>query len=170
MPNDNLKKYYDYLRTNGADVAPDYNRFVSALSDEDNAKKYHSYLLENGFDAPSDYNVFANRLGLVKKKEVSQSTQNGGGISSAISKTVQKQPSVSSVAKKPKGEIYTDDNGVQFQYKNNTWNKIGDIYKDTGETQVSGQPGNQQRVPILKKEEGWKKLEDRNQIKKLNYQ
>ena len=96
MPNDNLKKYYDYLKANNADVAPTYDAFANALSDENNAKKYHSYLINNGFDAPSDYNKFVNRLGLLKKKEVSQSTQENQDTSLDGSDKGEKKQSVSS--------------------------------------------------------------------------
>ena len=70
MPNDNLKKYYSYLKSNGADVAPTYEAFANALSYENNAKKYHSYLLKNKFDAPQSYDVFSQKLGIVKKKKL----------------------------------------------------------------------------------------------------
>lgn len=62
MPNDNLKQYYSYLKSNGADVAPTYDAFASALSNEENAKKYHSYLLNNGFDTPKSYDSFSQTL------------------------------------------------------------------------------------------------------------
>ena len=68
MPNDNLKKYYSYLKSNGADVAPTYDSFVSTLSNEANAKKYYSYLQSSGFDTPPSYDQFANTLGIKKKR------------------------------------------------------------------------------------------------------
>jgi hypothetical protein len=53
MPNDrSITKYYAYLKSNGAEVAPTYDSFVSTLSNEANAKKYYSYLQSNGFDTP----------------------------------------------------------------------------------------------------------------------
>jgi hypothetical protein len=96
MPNDNLKKYYDYLKSNGADVAPSYDSFANSLSNENNAKKYHSYLINNGFDAPKDYNNFVSTLGLLKKKEVSQSTQVDQVTSLDGSNKEKKKQSVSS--------------------------------------------------------------------------
>ena len=43
MP-DQFEQYYKYLKTNGADVAPDFNSFKNTLSNYDNASKYYSYL------------------------------------------------------------------------------------------------------------------------------
>jgi hypothetical protein len=122
MPNDNLKKYYDYLKANNADVAPNYDAFANALSDENNAKKYHSYLLNNGFDAPKDYNVFVNRLGLVKKKEVSQSTPKNGTVSSVTQEMVRKKRS----------EYSSPDDGIYSNPENNqNYKKVSGVwYKD----------------------------------------
>lgn len=123
MPNDNLKQYYSYLKSNGADVAPTYESFVSTLSNESNAKKYHSYLVSNGFDAPKTYDSFAQTLGL-KKKEESQSTLVQDNTSSdRLDKTTTK-PTVSSSLK---GDgIYT----IQGQPEGTFYKKIGnDWYK-----------------------------------------
>ena len=98
MPNDNLKKYYSYLKSSGADVAPTYDSFVSTLSNESNAKKYHSYLLSNGFDAPKTYDSFAQTLGL-KKKEVSQSTLDQSNTSSDRLSSTTTKPTASSSLK-----------------------------------------------------------------------
>lgn len=108
MPNDNLKKYYSYLKSNGADVAPTYEAFANALSDENNAKKYHSYLLKNKFDAPQSYDVFSQKLGIVKKKEttVLPSVQKPKPISSDTQPKATQKPLGISVSGKPEG-LYT---------------------------------------------------------------
>ena len=74
MP-DQFEQYYKYLKTNGADVAPDFNSFKNTLSNYDNASKYYSYLKDNQFDVPATYVSFADTFGL-KKKDI------GGPISS----------------------------------------------------------------------------------------
>ena len=70
--NPELKKYYSYLKQNGADVPPDYNSFESTLKDVNASKQYYDYLKKEGFDAPDNYDAFASTFGL-KKKESSQS-------------------------------------------------------------------------------------------------
>lgn len=127
MPNDNLKKYYSYLKSSGADVAPTYDSFVSTLSNESNAKKYHSYLLSNGFDAPKTYDSFAQTLGL-KKKEVSQSTLDQSNTSSDRLSSTTTKPTASSSLKE---EIYILPNNPGALYKKNGkhWSKkIGQNY------------------------------------------
>ena len=118
MPNDNLKKYYSYLKSNGADVAPTYDSFVSTLSNEANAKKYYSYLQSNGFDTPPSYDQFANTLGIKKKDP----TASGSGTSSSgrLSNTTTK-PTASSSSK---GEIFTGYPGKEekpYQFKDGKW-------------------------------------------------
>ena len=66
MP-DQFEQYYKYLKTNGADVAPDFNSFKNTLSNYDNASKYYSYLKDNQFDVPATYDSFADTFGLKKK-------------------------------------------------------------------------------------------------------
>jgi len=67
MP-DQFEQYYKYLKTNGADVAPDFNSFKNTLSNYDNASKYYSYLKDNQFDVPATYDSFADTFGLKKKR------------------------------------------------------------------------------------------------------
>lgn len=66
-------KYYEYLKKNGADVAPTYESFVSTMSDSTSAQKYHQYLVKENFDAPDDYNSWAKSIAVgeysVKKKD-----------------------------------------------------------------------------------------------------
>ena len=66
MP-DQFEQYYKYLKTNGADVAPDFNSFKNTLSNYDNSSKYYSYLKDNQFDVPATYDSFADTFGLKKK-------------------------------------------------------------------------------------------------------
>jgi hypothetical protein len=68
MP-DQFEQYYKYLKTNGADVAPDFNSFKNTLSNYDNASKYYSYLKDNQFDVPATYDSFADTFGLKKKDQ-----------------------------------------------------------------------------------------------------
>ena len=67
MP-DQLAKYYEYLKSNGADVAPSLESFKSTLSNEKTAKQYYSYLRDNQFDAPDTFDSFVNTFGLKKKE------------------------------------------------------------------------------------------------------
>lgn len=66
-------KYYEYLKSNGADVAPTYESFVNTMSDPSTAQKYHQYLVKENFDAPDNYNSWAKSLSVgeyaVKKKD-----------------------------------------------------------------------------------------------------
>ena len=66
MP-DQFEQYYKYLKSNGADVAPDFNSFKNTLSDYNTASKYYSYLKDNNFDVPDSYDSFAGTFGLKKK-------------------------------------------------------------------------------------------------------
>lgn len=120
MPNDNLKQYYSYLKSNGADVAPTYDAFASALSNEENAKKYHSYLLNNGFDTPKSYDSFSQTLGL-KKKDL---TASGSAVPSSerLSKTTTK-PTASSSSKGRADGLYSFPGQENATYKkeNGQW-------------------------------------------------
>jgi hypothetical protein len=62
--NFNVKKYYNYLKNNGADVAQSVESFYKTLLEKDNAEKYYKYLKENKFDVPDSYDSFINTLGL----------------------------------------------------------------------------------------------------------
>jgi hypothetical protein len=65
--NDELKKYYEYLKGANADVPPDFDSFATTLSDEKQAKTYFDYLKSNKFDAPETFDSFSETLGLKKK-------------------------------------------------------------------------------------------------------
>ncbi len=69
--NENLKQYYEYLKSVNADVPEDYESFATTLSDEAQAKTYFDYLKSNNFDAPDTYESFSETLGLQKKKDIS---------------------------------------------------------------------------------------------------
>lgn len=104
MP-DQLSKYYDYLKSNGADVAPSLESFKSTLSNEKTAKQYYSYLRENKFDAPETFDSFKSTFDLKKNENLSSPSldlqsqsvlQEGsklatGGVLTDISKGVSKQ-------------------------------------------------------------------------------
>ena len=107
MPNDNLQKYYSYLKSNGADVAPTYDSFVNTLSNEANAKKYYSYLQSNGFDTPPSYDQFASTLGIKKKDPTVGGSASGTGSSASS-----------------KGEIFTGYPGKgdkPYQFNDGKW-------------------------------------------------
>ena len=128
MPNDNLKQYYSYLKSSGADVAPTYESFVSTLSNESSAKKYHSYLLSKGFDAPKTYDSFAQTLGL-KKKVASQSTLDQSNTSSGRLSNTTTKPTASSSLKEEKVYILPNNPGALYKKNGNHWSKkIGQNY------------------------------------------
>jgi cytochrome c1 len=115
---------------------PEYNDVDDLTLAKKMIEKYPEYKNEVSFEP-------------LKKKEVSQSTRKDGAISSAISKTAQKQPSVSS------GEAY-NWNGKTYIYRNNAWEETA-LFE-----------GNK-LVPQSQKS-AFKKVTDRNKIKQLNYQ
>jgi len=128
MPNDNLKQYYSYLKSSGADVAPTYESFVSTLSDEVSAKKYHSYLLSKGFDAPKTYDSFAQTLGL-KKKAASQSTLDQSNTSSGRLSSTTTKPTASSSLKEEKVYILPNNPGALYKKNGKHWSKkVGQNY------------------------------------------
>lgn len=94
--NPELQKYYEYLKSNGADVPPDYTSFEKTLSDDVSAQKYYTYLKENNFEAPGTYESFSKTLGVgyVKKKGQSERTTSGVSDISSNSKSEQTVPSV----------------------------------------------------------------------------
>lgn len=120
MPNDNLKKYYSYLKSSGADVAPTYDAFATTLSNEENAKKYHSYLLNNGFDTPKSYDSFSQTLGL-KKKDL---TASGSAVPSSerLSKTTTKLTASSSSKGRADGLYsFPGQENATYKKENGQW-------------------------------------------------
>ncbi len=65
--NDELEKYYQYLKSNKADVPESYDSFRTTLQDEPQARKYFDYLKANKFDTPETYEMFSSTFGLKKK-------------------------------------------------------------------------------------------------------
>ena len=182
MPNDNLKKYYDYLKANNADVAPTYDAFANALSDENNAKKYHSYLLNNGFDAPKDYNVFVNRLGLVKKKEVSQSTPKKQVTSLDGSKT-EKQKHSESLSSANRWANVTQPRKTPEKYKTDDYIDIienkplkkntkvsvkTDTYVPEVEVQTIDAPSEKEAETMMQEDFGKKEFDSYQKIKDID--
>ena len=76
MP-DQIAQYYDYLKNNGADVAPSLESFQKTLSDEKSAKQYYDYLRNNKFDTPDTFDSFVNTFGLKKKESTNLSSSSG---------------------------------------------------------------------------------------------
>src|SRR6266566_1308324 len=61
---DPVEKYYNYLKSAGADVAPTLDSFKKTLSNDSSAQKYYGYLKANKFDAPPTYGSFSRTLGI----------------------------------------------------------------------------------------------------------
>lgn len=61
---DPVEKYYNYLKSAGADVAPNLDSFKKTLSNDSTAQQYYGYLKANKFDAPPTYGSFAKTLGI----------------------------------------------------------------------------------------------------------
>jgi len=91
MP-ENRKKYYEYLKSSGADVPPTYESFSSTLQDSGSAKQYYEYLKKEGFDAPDTFESFSSTMEIpvdVKKKAtplsqqttIAKATPKGSGVS-----------------------------------------------------------------------------------------
>lgn len=66
--NEELAKYYEYLKNAGADVPESFDSFAATLQDEKSARNYYSYLVDNEFDVPDSYESFAKTLALKKKE------------------------------------------------------------------------------------------------------
>lgn len=65
--NEELVKYYQYLKDNKADVPDTFESFHATLQDETEGKKYFDYLKDNDFDAPDTFESFVSTFGLKKK-------------------------------------------------------------------------------------------------------
>ena len=63
-----LEKYYNYLKSKGADVPDSFQSFSNTLSDEQQAKKYYQYVRQKGYDAPPTFESFSSTFGLKKKR------------------------------------------------------------------------------------------------------
>lgn len=69
--NENLEKYYNYLKGAQADVPDTFDSFQKTLSDETTAKQYYDYLKSSGFDAPDTFDSFSRTFELKKKSPTS---------------------------------------------------------------------------------------------------
>ncbi len=65
--NEELLKYYEYLKGQKADVPGTLESFQSTLQDDVSARKYYDYLRENDFDTPDSFESFQQTFGLKKK-------------------------------------------------------------------------------------------------------
>lgn len=65
--NEELLKYYEYLKGQKADVPDTFESFNATLSDDISARKYYDYLRQNDFDTPDSYESFQSTFGLKKK-------------------------------------------------------------------------------------------------------
>lgn len=74
--NEELNKYYEYLKGAGADVPDSFDSFSNTLSDEGNRETYYNYLRNEGYDTPETFESFNSTLfGTVKKKDDTQVSQ-----------------------------------------------------------------------------------------------
>jgi len=90
-----LEKYYNYLKSKGADVPDSFQSFSNTLSDEQQAKKYYQYVRQKGYDAPPTFESFSSTFGLKKKdteqdlpqdsKTTVSQSKNGGQLDPAFS-------------------------------------------------------------------------------------
>jgi hypothetical protein len=123
-----LKKYYDYLRTKGADVPGSYESFESTLKNEDAARKFHTYAVQKGFDAPKDYNSFANTFslrndGVVKLSEETVKKKDETFLPGSSTSSLEPNQLEKDLAKAP-GRIHTfQDEDVDDQ--NDVIDRIG---------------------------------------------
>ena len=117
----NLEKYYQYLKSAGADTPPTFESFSKTLSDEASAKTYYNYLRTNKFDAPDTFDSFARTLG-VKKKD--------GGIQGPLS-----VPSLSRLAQ-DKAQRHQQIKGMTFDQVTQEYDaKADDVLRlTTGKT------------------------------------
>lgn len=73
--NEELEKYYNYLKGAGADVPDTYSSFEQTLNDVKVRQQYYEYLKKDNFDVPDTYDSFSNTLfAPVKKKEATQTS------------------------------------------------------------------------------------------------
>jgi hypothetical protein len=120
-PNGQLKKYYGYLQSKGADVPNTYESFETTLKDETAARKFHQYAVDKGFDAPPDYNSFASTFSLpssqqaepVKKKDETSSV----GSSATSQEPSQLEKDLANAPKSP-GRLHSfQEEDVDDQHK-----------------------------------------------------
>lgn len=163
MP-DQFEQYYKYLKSNGADVAPDFNSFKNTLSNYDNASKYYTYLKDNKFDVPETYDSFADTFGLKKKVggEISSLTELPSEFIEPLKKGVSPDKTTEEVraaralgVKPTKGEVIIPTNlpkQDQMRYERElktqdaAINTLTDIYKQKGLRFDPNKPAAQKQI------------------------
>jgi len=65
--NEELKKYYEYLKSVKADIPDTFESFAETLADETQARTYFDYLKANKFDTPDTFESFSDTFQLKKK-------------------------------------------------------------------------------------------------------
>ena len=140
--NDKLQQLYDLYKSKGIIDTVDFNKFSTA--DDSQRQKLYELGRKNGLFKTTDYGTFSSAFAPVKKKEVSQSTPSEGGISSAISKMVEKVPLESSA---PKDEnIYTGFPGKESKkYKLDKSTGV-EVWKEYSSTDYNQKTGAQEDV------------------------
>jgi hypothetical protein len=156
MP-DQFEKYYTYLKSNGADVAPDFNSFKNTLSNYDNASKYYTYLKDNKFDVPETYDSFADTFGLKKKVsgEISSLTELPSEFIEPLKKGISpNKPKEESLTKVVGGMIIPtnlpkqDELRYELELKTQdaAINTLTDIYKQKGLKFDPSKPAAQEQI------------------------
>lgn len=140
--NDKLQQLYDLYKSKGIINTVDFNTFSTA--DDSQRQKLYELGRKNGLFKTTDYGTFSSAFAPVKKKEVSQSTPSDGGISSAISKMVEKVPLESSA---PKDEnVYTGFPGKESKkYKLDKSTGV-EVWKEYSSTNYNQKTGEQEDV------------------------
>lgn len=140
--NDKLQQLYDLYKSKGIINTVDFNTFSTA--DDSQRQKLYELGRKNGLFKTTDYGTFSSAFAPVKKKEVSQSTPSEGGISSAISKMVEKAPLESSA---PKDEnVYTGFPGKESKkYKLDKSTGV-EVWKEYSSTDYNQKTGKQEDV------------------------
>jgi hypothetical protein len=105
MPNDNLKSFYEAIKSNPSvkGLPSDYSAFEKAMSNEETSKKFYDAISQNPNikGLPADYDQFSGALGLKKKEPSVPMSQSGS----------EKQPT-SSTSKERVSPLKSIDRGV----------------------------------------------------------
>lgn len=107
--NDKSKKYYEYLKSKGVDVAPTFESFTNTLQDDNKRKKYYEYLQTKDIDLAPSFESFTNTL-VVKKKSKTQPQEEA---TTSVSET----PSTPSYESGERTEETIDFNAVKYGIK-----------------------------------------------------
>jgi hypothetical protein len=156
--NDNLQKYYDYLKGAKADVPPTFDSFQKTLSDEKSAKQYYDYLRSNKFDAPDTYESFSKTLGLKKKDATDYGLPTHEAFANVLSKVAGDIPKIdaSNKVKNPsQGQDQAQpEEPIQYPHWTNVSKALGiDLPLTTENPKNIGEPeyvGGKKPTPSLK--------------------